>query len=162
MTNNTKKIFIGLLLFTGIMFVFFQYSPIHVSFVLSESVNPKLIFWAEVNNHIIGKSDYIIVKWDKDNDVMGLKKGQFLTKKVFCSPRMTLKREVNQFYCNDSPSNIIKEHSRNGTLLQAFDYNGELNSTSYFVEGDNPFSYDSKYFGLVDRDQIVGIVMFYI
>jgi len=137
-------------------------SRYNVSFVVSESIVPVVIIWEELSDYRFINGDYIVFEWEHEGDALGVKKGDLLTKRVFCMPKQNLVFRNNQFFCDLKPSHLVQSKSRKNKPLSPFKWNGDVPEGSFFVEGDNPLSYDSKYFGFIDLKNIKGIVRFYL
>lgn len=82
-------------------------------------------------------------------------KTDLLTKQVVCMPGETLTTEPGwRYFCNGRPVGQALETDSRGHVLPHFTYNGVIPVGSYFVEGANLRSFDSKYFGLVQKNEI--------
>ena len=60
-----------------------------------------------------------------------------------------------KFYCNGDYLVRAKDYSLKGELLQHFVFNGTVPSGYMFVMGQHKDSYDSRYFGLVEKSRIL-------
>lgn len=101
----------------------------------------------------IERGDYVeIYVGDMDLPKEGVR---FLIKKVVCKEGDFLLVEGDAYFCNGEK---VAEAYR-GAFTERFIYKGEVPKGKYFVVGEHPKSYDSKYMGFVDRSRIVAKVV---
>lgn len=74
-------------------------------------------------------------------------------KRVGCDEGENLRRRGKAFYCGEEFLGFAKEKSSEGESLVPADVSGWIPEGQAFLIGDNPDSYDSRYFGLVDKDR---------
>ncbi len=86
------------------------------------------------------------------------KYGRYFVKKVACISGDLLVRKGRDFYCNDKYIGSAKIFDRNGSPAPLFEYNGVIPQGYYFAVGENIDSYDSKYWGFVNQNWVVGKV----
>ena len=87
----------------------------------------------------------------------GKNKVYLVTKRVGCSPGETLKISGKMFFCNDRFLGVAKERGRSGIKLTQFQEAGPIPADHYFLVGDDPYSYDSRYWGLLDKKLAAGV-----
>ena len=80
---------------------------------------------------------------------------QRVTKRVGCSAGEELSREGRDFYCNGDFLGKAKEFSLKGERLTAFIYAGTVPEGKMFVASDHKDSYDSRYFGFIDKKKVL-------
>ena len=73
-------------------------------------------------------------------------------KRIECVPGDRVIRKGREFYCLHYLGRALEE-SKTGHALEPADFEGEIPQNCYWVRGDNPRSYDSRYFGLTCRPQ---------
>jgi len=79
-----------------------------------------------------------------------------IIKIVGCAPGETLIRnDQDEFFCNGVLLGKAIQKDSNGRVLPRFYYDGTVPADSYFMVGDNPRSFDSKYFGFINAEQIL-------
>jgi len=78
----------------------------------------------------------------------------YMIKEISCDEGMLLEKIGDIFYCNKKPIAKISPIDSNGKKLKSFSYNGLIPKDNYFVTGTHPKSYDSRYFGFVDKSNI--------
>ncbi|MBM9615700.1 S26 family signal peptidase [Desulfobulbus rhabdoformis] len=125
------------------------------------STSPSLehrIFFLTRPNHEIKIGDYLVFRHegtsfvqkglDPDNDRM--------IKKVGCSPGDLLSTVLKRSYlCNQRLLGVALQTDSKGNSLPLFEFSGPVPENKYFMVGSNPRSFDSKYFGFVDADDIL-------
>jgi signal peptidase I len=109
----------------------------------------------------LNQDDYALFKWiGKDPQSKGLNDGMILLKRVACGPGQRLKVTPVQFFCDGQAGEFLRLKDSKGRPVRPFLYNGIIPPGKYFMIGDNPLSYDSRYWGFIDKNQIVGKVIF--
>jgi type IV secretory pathway protease TraF len=84
--------------------------------------------------------------------------GQPFVKLLACSPGDHLENRGRDFYCNGDFIGTAKTHSLKGEPLAHFEYNGAIPPGHYFAVGETKHSFDSKYWGFVRADWVLGTV----
>ena len=126
----------------------------HIQFSESASVHDR-IFWLEP----IGK-DVVLRKWDyvvfpKAHPFLFDGKEKPYVKVVRCLPGQWLKTEPDRtFWCDGEFLGMAATKDSKGRPTPLFSYNGRIPEGRYFVLGEHPMSFDSKYWGFVRRDEI--------
>lgn len=72
-------------------------------------------------------------------------------KRVGCDEGESLWRSGRDFFCGDEFLGHAKERSQKGEPLVPFPFVGEIPPGRVFLVGDHPDSFDSRYFGLVEK-----------
>ena len=79
-----------------------------------------------------------------------------LLKKVVGVPGDYLCIKDETVYINQVKVATIYQKDRQGNPLPIFNYCGKINQNKYFMQGvANPYSFDSRYYGLVSKKQII-------
>ena len=73
-------------------------------------------------------------------------------KRIECVPGDRVIRKGREFYCLHYLGRALEE-TRTGHTLEPTEFEGQIPQNCYWVKGDNPRSYDSRYFGLTCRPQ---------
>lgn len=107
-----------------------------------------------VKNKIIGFSFGFDSKYDH------YKKGTLFAKRIMCMPGDQLTTIGRVHYCNDEPlyDSALKIDSKGKPVTEFFDFNGTVPKDKYYVKGDHTHSYDSRYWGFIDKSQIIGVM----
>ncbi len=80
-----------------------------------------------------------------------------IIKRVSCVPGNLLEVLPPQVFCNKKRLGTLKTVFLNGTPAVPFIFNGIVPRESYFLMGDHKDSYDSRYLGFIQRNQIKAI-----
>ena len=84
--------------------------------------------------------------------------GRTFVKRLVCVPGDSLRNVGRDFYCNGQYVGRAKEISREGKKLPLFEYDGKVPEGRLFAVGEAPASYDSKIWGFVREEWVVGAV----
>ena len=83
-------------------------------------------------------------------------KTELMIKKAACLAREQLKRdEQGRFFCNETLLGQALPADSTGRSLPRFTFNGTIPAGKIFVSGEHPRSYDSKYFGFINAEDIL-------
>jgi conjugal transfer pilin signal peptidase TrbI len=127
---------------------------LHTRFLATPSLNHRF-FWISGNRNAIEETrtgDYLTfteyVPSPLDREIT-------LVKRVGCVSGEHLRSDDNDnYYCNSSYLGHARQSTRTGQKLVPFRFNGIVPPGQLFLVGDHPDSYDSRYFGFVDRNRI--------
>jgi signal peptidase I len=127
------------------------------NFLLVRNISPSepMGFYLVVRTNDIHKGDLILFKFNKQSEFV--KQGTFLLKEVVCVPGDTLIVKGRNFFCNgkliaEALSYSCKKH----IPVEPFSFNGVIPQGEYFVLGKTKCSYDSRYWGFVKKEDILG------
>jgi len=154
-----KKLFlflIFLLSFYGGILIFKKYYQIGIN--ESNSINGTA-FLINKNNIDIFDKEYLVFLYDARN-YHNYKRGKKFIKKVVCKPgdKLSFKNmhHYYNYFCNDKfIAKAYKRDSKN-KLLQHNTFIGKIPKDNYFVVGSHDKSFDSRYWGFVNKNQIIG------
>jgi signal peptidase I len=114
-------------------------------------------------NENIRKGDYVLFPYSIVRDQLEKKyrvrfpfSADYVVKKVVCAPGEFLESDGMKYYCDGVFLGYAKERSRTGVPTERFVYRGMVPEGKIFVMGTSPDSYDSRYFGFLDRSVVVG------
>jgi signal peptidase I/conjugal transfer pilin signal peptidase TrbI len=118
--------------------------PIHFGFACKTEKCLKNIKTGDI---IIFKK-YFEDKYIPDNGI--------LIKYVMCNEGDNLTVDSDKiYYCNGQFFTVAKDTDSKGNPVKNFVYNGKIPKGKVFVSGVGRNSYDSKYFGFIDKDKIL-------
>lgn len=127
--------------------------PRNLTLCTTESVKYSL-FWTKLYN--VFESQALINKYVRLIMDINLKNGECkqcqIVKRVGCESMSRLEVKEKQFICDGS---IIGEAFRDDFIIM----NGIIPEDKIFLIGDHEKSYDSRYFGLVDKSKINAILL---
>lgn len=115
----------------------------------SESVNGSLFL---VQDKTI-KNDYVVFEYDKEPYKI-YQYGKLFIKRIACDSGQHLKVHNRQVLCDNRLIATGIDRNSEGIVLPHYQYDGVIPNDKFFAIGDSPRSYDSRYFGLVDKKQI--------
>lgn len=102
--------------------------------------------------------EYVVLRWQgtDPNCQPRLKQGMRLIKRIACGPGQRLRVTAQEASCEGRLLGQVRDHNLKGQPLKPALYDGIVPQGSYFVLGDHPASYDSRYLGLIPESWIVG------
>lgn len=108
------------------------------------------------------QGDYVVMRWQGDdpNHQARLKPGMRLIKRIGCGPGHHLRVSDKDASCDGRFLGTVRERNRQGQPLKPALYDGAVPPRHYFLMGDHPASYDSRYFGLIPAQGILGRLFF--
>lgn len=124
-------------------------------FQYDHSVDFRLAY-VDQNKKDIDKGDYFAFRFlavPEDS-----RYGQTFIKKLACLEGDHLSNVGRDFYCNGQYVGRAKEYSREGKPLPVFHYDGPVPPGLLFGVGEVPASYDSKIWGFIRQEWVVGTV----
>ena len=133
----------------------------HVRVVGENSVRYSVLW--EVGGPV-GRGDYVAVPMPAQflkpdpGGVKGLLMGpgpRLFTKRVGCMGGEILRVANGGHYCGDVWLGRALSHGSDGRVLQMFVWNGPVPYGKVFLTGDDPRSYDSRYLGFFDQNDVV-------
>ena len=160
-THKSKKITLYVLVFT-LLFILLG--------IIISLLSLRYEFGFFVTNSILNKQVVLIDKqaklesltnkivyFDFPFDSPYFKKGTNFAKIVKCEAGDTLINKDKKFYCNDLFIAKALNTDSKGIPVKDFQFSGVIPQDKYFVIGENVNSYDSRYWGFLDKKNIKGI-----
>ena len=130
--------------------------PYKISVTITPSLN-KRMYWINHNPAHVGHGDYVLFRFrnEKITSIMA-NKNQDMMKIIGCDEGELLTVDANKhFYCNGEYLVKAKDLSLKGEPLQHFIFNGKIPEGFMFVMGQHKDSYDSRYFGLLEKTRTI-------
>ena len=154
--NIFKFCLIWVLLYLLLKPVFAYIEPRYgISVNVTESLPGKLFFIKKGNNHNFSIGDIVIFRLKKDKFYAN----KLLAKRIIAVSGDQVRREDNYIVLKDKIYLEIKAKSTEGIKLTSFTPEHDLiTDDSFFVSGDHFDSYDSRYFGVIKKSEILGKV----
>jgi signal peptidase I len=120
-----------------------------------DSSIPGHLFWLIKDNRPLQRGDIISFRFSGSKY---FPQGAQFLKIIACLPGDDLQEKERCFYCNGKFIGCAKRYDRKGNPVSFFIFKGKVPDGKYFVVGIHPDSYDSRYWGFVDKEQIIGRV----
>lgn len=146
-TNKLFYIFIGLIFIIPFLY---KKLPIRIDITQQSSLPYKL--WLTYEDLSI-ESDYILFLPPISKYISNLD-AQYL-KKIVCKENDFLDVNEKNYFCNGKYIGTATKYDGNKNEIDNFKFNGIIPKDKFFVVGTHPLSHDSKYFGFVDKSQIL-------
>lgn len=131
--------------------------PARLIISVSDSLNKRVFLLIGYN--AIQHGDYMVFKGEADKVAFAKPMDRpidKIIKIVGCGPGETLTRnDRDEFFCNGALLGVALQKDSTGRPLPRFYFDGTVPANSYFMVGDNPRSFDSKYFGFINADQML-------
>lgn len=142
--NKKQKAFFGAFLLSALAF---NTLARELVIVTTPSIKPTLLIKSntkiENDSYVTFKLNHLIIGGEKR-----------ITKKVGCNEGQLL-REINRnFYCDFTFLGQAKEFTSNKHPLPLFKHKESIPQNKVFVIGEHPDSFDSRYFGFIDKSQL--------
>lgn len=129
------------------------YLPSKVMVTTSDSLDHRIfLFNPFFDPSAIHKGDYVV--FNLTSRFINNGKSIKATKRVMCEAGDMLTVDRKAYYCNGKFLGLAKEHSLKGEPVANFEYNGIVPDQKLFIIGTHKDSFDSRYFGLLDRKDI--------
>lgn len=129
--------------------------PYKISVTLTPSLKHR-VYWLIRNPDKVVRGDYVLFRHKELSARMGMKKSEDVMKILGCNEGDLLTVDAEKkFYCNGEYLVRAKDISLKGEPLQHFVFNGTIPKGVMFVMGQHKDSYDSRYFGFVDKSRIL-------
>jgi len=120
---------------------------------ITESVPFRFYYHKAIYQQDINNGDYILFKIPL-NEVV--EENKLVVKQIICKENEYLQADKNIVYCNGKLVSD-KQLFITDKISKIFSYDGLIPKDQYFVLGDKN-SYDSRYWGLLDRKRILRVV----
>jgi type IV secretory pathway protease TraF len=140
--------------------------PGRLFITLTPSIKYRLL-WLTSDVKNVGTGDYVVFLLDKDRlqdlplpTELAEDKGGVISavKRIGCDAGEILSRKGENgrdFFCGERFLGRAKEKTRKGAMLEPARAQGVIPPGRAFMVGDNTDSFDSRYFGLVDKKSFV-------
>ncbi len=129
--------------------------PYKISVTLTPSLKHR-VYWLIRNPDKVVRGDYVLFRHKELSARMGMKQSEDVMKILGCNEGDLLTVDAEKkFYCNGEYLVRAKDISLKGEPLQHFVFNGTIPKGVMFVMGQHKDSFDSRYFGFVDKSRIL-------
>jgi signal peptidase I/conjugal transfer pilin signal peptidase TrbI len=129
--------------------------PYKFSVTLTPSLKHR-VYWLTRNPDRVEKGDYVLFRHRELSTRMGIKNSEDVMKILGCNEGELLTVDADKkFFCNGEYLVRAKDFSLKGEPLQHFVFNGPVPKGFMFVMGQHKDSFDSRYFGFVEKTRIL-------
>ena len=142
-------IFVGILLLAVVLIP--KITPYKLAVVWGESVDASFALAGPVSEKDLVQGVYVAMTWSgvDPNNIPHLKKGATLVKRIACAPGQHLRVTPSEARCDGLLIGLVRNISLAGLPLAPALFDGLVPDKMYFLVGDHPASYDSRYLGLI-------------
>lgn len=160
--GNTSRSKINLVVFLIALILLGLWIPSRFSLTVSKSLNHRLFFlspWSDKGSIPVKEGSYVLFEIDHPliADLIKLTNTNRAIKRITCSPGSVLTVENTEYFCDGRKLGKAKEYTSKGKRIDNFVFDGAIPKGSYFVMGDHPDSFDSRYFGFIENSDIMAI-----
>jgi len=149
---NKQLIFLFIFLFVGFVALPFLYKKSPVKVFISQDVSLPYHLWISLP-YLQKPYVEFPVYWD---DKYFQKNKDFLIKILACDEGHYLEVDKNKnYYCDGKFLGKALDTDKKGNPIKNFVWNGKIPKGKAFVIGIHPRSYDSRYFGFIDKEKII-------
>ncbi len=156
-----RKFLLGL---TGAIFgiiltyIYYPKIPYRIGLIDTPSVYKKIVVYElKSPNNLQIKRDKLYV-FRLPIQTRYYSKGTLFVKYAKCLPGDILEVKGFKYYCNGKLIAIARKTDSKGVPVKHFEYNGTIHKGKYFMYAPHPRSFDSRYWGFVDKKDFVGEV----
>ncbi len=131
-------------------------TPYRLVFVWGESVDVSLALAVIPLESELVQGEYVTLTWSgvDPNNVPHLKPGATLVKRIGCAPGQVLQVTITEVRCNGILIGKVRKTSLAGLSLAPALFDGPIPKQFYFMVGDHPASYDSRFLGLIPLEWV--------
>jgi len=134
-----------------------SFLPERISVTLTPSVKHR-VWWLSQDTSKVRHGQYVLFHLPSSN-LKGMPVPETVVnrqdiraiKRVGCDEGEALSQKKRDFFCGDEFLGHAKETSQKGEPLTPFLFTGRIPAGKVFLVGDHPDSFDSRYFGLVEK-----------
>ncbi|MFZ3461480.1 signal peptidase I [Vibrio harveyi] len=121
----------------------------HLVIPVTDSIQPHVLW---LTSDAIKKGDYVTFPFQ--HPFINDNKPSFLTKKVACVAGDRLEVRGGAVYCNDEIKAVTNLNIVQNPKVTMFAFDGVIPEGKVLVLGEHPRSFDSRYYGLVNLDEM--------
>lgn len=156
-----EKLCVSTIMVLSFFTILYIYERLPIKIVVAKDVSlPYNVFLYLPKKKSFREGDYIeFVEVFKEPRFARLGNPVFLIKKIACGEGDILETKGLNFYCNGKKIAVAKTTTPKGEKIKIFKFSGKLPEGYYFVIGTHPYSFDSRYLGLIYKSQITAWVI---
>jgi len=162
-TSFQRKFLLGLSgAIFGIIITYIYYPKIHyrIGLIDTPSIYEKIVIYELKKPDEVIKNKMYVFKFPYSTKYY--KKGELFIKYAKCLPGDKLEVRGYKYYCNGKYFATAVKTDSKGEPVKHFEYNGTIPQNKYFMYAPHPQSYDSRYWGFLDKKEIIGVVKWHL
>lgn len=134
-------------------------APQRIVFSFTNSVGHRLFYYKpNPAPQQINKGDFVV--FDIQTDLIPHCRPCKVVKMVGCIEGESLKStDDGAYFCEKEFLGLAKSRTKKGQPLSRFSYEGKVPDQCIFATSNHIDGYDSRYFGFVEKNRIVGIAL---
>lgn len=119
---------------------------------------PSLVYlWQKAGQVEPKVGDYVVARMPSTGMAVGAREGDRIVKRVMAAPGDAVRIEGTELWINDKHTDRLwLAKSLPGKAIGDFDRNMKLKSGEFFLMGTTQESFDSRYWGTIQREAIIG------
>lgn len=153
MKNPSK---INLIIFMFILFIGGRLIPERISITITPSLRNRIYLLNRYPRKDTIKRNRFVL-FTLNTELTKNLKTKKVIKKVACAEGDQLAVRGLYYYCNERYLGVAKEYTLDGKELDHFVYEGTIPKGKIFVYSHHIDSYDSKYYGFVEEEDVLAI-----
>ncbi len=139
-----------------ITYIYYPQIPYRIGLIDTPSIFKKaVIYKIESPDDLKIKRERLYV-FKLPVETIYYKKGYMFIKYAKCLPGDYLETRGVKFFCNKKLIAVARKTDSKGKPVKHFEYNGTIPEGKYFMFAPHPRSFDSRYWGFVDKKDFVG------
>jgi conjugal transfer pilin signal peptidase TrbI len=139
-----------------ITYIYYPKIPYRLGLIDTPSIYKKIVIYELKQPVDIQRDKLYVFSFSKDTRYF--KKGDLFIKYTKCLPGDKLEVKGLKYYCNGKYFATAQKTDSKGRPVKHFVYSGIVPDGKVFMYAPHPRSYDSRYWGFLDEDKIIGEV----
>ncbi len=142
-----------------ITYIYYPKQPYRIGLIDTPSIFERVVIYKLINLDEIKIKRGNLYVFPLEKNTKYYKKGTMFIKYAECLPGDTLKVKGLKYYCNGKYFATAQKTDNKGIPVKHFVYNGIIPKGKVFMYAPHPRSYDSRYWGFLDENDIKGVVV---
>jgi len=145
----------------GIIITYIYYPKIsyRIGLIDSPSIFERIVIYKKIDPEKVKIQKDKLYVFPLEKNTLYYKKGTMFIKYAKCLPGDKLQVKGLKYYCNGKYFAEARTTDSKGKPVKHFVYNGIIPKGKVFMYAPHPRSYDSRYWGFLDENDITGEVV---